>query len=58
MPQKFCNRIGGADHGTFQGTIIQGHADAVLAASLFHFGELKIPVLKKWLKSEGIDVRL
>lgn len=42
----------------FREAIIQGHADAVLAASLFHFGELKIPVLKKWLKSEGIDVRL
>lgn len=42
----------------FKEAIVEGHADAVLAASLFHFGELKIRDLKEWLRSEGIDVRL
>ena len=34
-----------------------GHADAALAASVFHFGEIGIPELKKYLKKEGISVR-
>lgn len=42
----------------FKEAIVEGHADAVLAASLFHFGELKIRDLKEWLRSEEIDVRL
>ncbi|PVY40746.1 imidazole glycerol phosphate synthase subunit HisF [Pontibacter virosus] len=33
------------------------HADAALAASLFHFRELDIPDLKRFLKAEGIAVR-
>lgn len=32
-------------------------ADAALAASLFHFGELAIPVLKEALRSRGIPIR-
>ncbi len=35
----------------------KGKADAVLAASLFHFGEITIPELKKYLAGEGIPVR-
>ena len=35
-----------------------GKADAVLAASLFHFGEIPIPVLKEYLHKENISVRL
>jgi cyclase len=42
----------------FKDAIIEGKADAVLAASLFHFGEMKIPDLKNYLKSQGINVRL
>lgn len=34
-----------------------GKADAALAASVFHFGEIKIPELKQYLKQEGIIVR-
>ncbi|MBQ2535191.1 MAG: imidazole glycerol phosphate synthase subunit HisF, partial [Prevotella sp.] len=34
-----------------------GKADAALAASVFHFGEIPIPTLKSWLKKEGIVVR-
>jgi cyclase len=35
----------------------KGKADAVLAASLFHFGEITIPELKEYLAGEGIPVR-
>ncbi len=35
-----------------------GKADAVLAASLFHFGEIPIPELKKYLNEKKIPVRL
>lgn len=35
-----------------------GKADAALAASVFHFGEIPIPELKKYLKENQIEVRL
>lgn len=35
-----------------------GKADAVLAASLFHFGEIPIPELKKYLNEQNIPVRI
>jgi len=35
-----------------------GKADAALAASVFHFGEIPIPELKQYLKTNGIEVRL
>ncbi|MDR0758070.1 MAG: imidazole glycerol phosphate synthase subunit HisF [Tannerella sp.] len=35
-----------------------GKADAALAASVFHFGEIEIPALKRELKSKGIDIRI
>lgn len=38
--------------------ILQGHADAVLAASIFHFGEYSIPQAKQYLKEQGIEMRL
>ena len=38
--------------------IEQGHADAVLAASVFHFGEITIPEAKQFLASRGIEMRL
>ena len=34
-----------------------GKADAVLAASLFHFGELAIHDLKEYLSGRGIEIR-
>lgn len=42
----------------FRDAFTIGHADAALAASVFHFGEIKIPELKKYLKQEGISVRI
>lgn len=41
----------------FRDALTIGKAGAVLAASLFHFGEVKITDLKLYLKSVGIDVR-
>lgn len=38
--------------------ILQGHADAVLAASIFHFGEYSIREAKAFLAAHGIEVRL
>ncbi len=35
-----------------------GHADAALAASIFHFGTFSIPQAKRFLKRRGIPVRL
>ncbi len=35
-----------------------GRADAVLAASIFHFDEIPIPDLKRYLHTEGIAIRL
>ena len=35
-----------------------GKADAVLAASIFHFGEYKVADVKQFLKQKGIEVRL
>ena len=33
-------------------------ADACLAASIFHFGEIEIKKLKEYLKANGVEVRL
>ena len=41
----------------FRDVFTLGHADAALAASVFHFGEIPIPALKHYLHAEGIDVR-
>ena len=38
--------------------IEQGRADAVLAASVFHFGEITIPDAKRFLAARGIEMRL
>ncbi len=42
----------------FYQAFTEGKADAVLAASLFHFGEVPVPELKKYLSSRGIPVRV
>ena len=42
----------------FKDAVTEGKADAVLAASLFHFKELEIKEVKEYLQKEGISVRL
>ncbi len=41
----------------FYDAFTEGKADAVLAASLFHFGEISIPELKEYLSGKNIPVR-
>ena len=41
----------------YQG-IVEGKADAVLAASIFHFKEITIPETKRYLADKGIPIRL
>ena len=38
--------------------VLEGEADAVLAASIFHFGEYTIEEAKQYMASRGIEVRL
>ena len=42
----------------FAETFINGKADAALAASVFHYQEIEIPVLKHFLKDKEISIRL
>jgi len=49
---------GGGSMEHFKDVFNIGFADAALAASVFHFKEIEIYNLKKYLKNEGIDVRL
>lgn len=42
----------------FKTALTEGKADAALAASLFHFKELEINQVKKYLREEGVSVRL
>ena len=42
----------------FRDAFVKGKADATLAASVFHFGEIGIPELKDYLRREGINVRI
>ena len=47
---------GTADH--IADVLTLGRADAALAASIFHYNEIPIPVLKRELKKRNINVRL
>ncbi|MBI3140841.1 MAG: imidazole glycerol phosphate synthase subunit HisF [Rhodocyclales bacterium] len=38
--------------------VLEGHADAVLAASIFHYGEHTVREAKEYLRARGIEVRL
>ncbi|WP_394525156.1 imidazole glycerol phosphate synthase subunit HisF [Lacrimispora sp. JR3] len=42
----------------FRHALVEGKADAALAASLFHYKELEIMELKRYLKEKGIPVRI
>ena len=56
IPVIASGGAGNIDH--FADAILDGHADAVLAASLFHYGELEINEVKRGLRERGIEVRL
>jgi cyclase len=38
--------------------VLEGHADAVLAASVFHFGDFTVRAAKEHMRARGIEVRL
>ena len=48
---------GGGSLEHFAEVFEKGHADAALAASLFHFGELTVKEIKEYLMERGITVR-
>ena len=56
IPVIASGGAGKAEH--FLDAFTTGKADAVLAASLFHFNELPIPELKKYLRDNNISVRM
>lgn len=55
IPVIASGGAGSKEH--FYDTFVDGHADAALAASLFHFKELGIKELKEYLSDKGISVR-
>lgn len=56
IPVIASGGAGAKEH--FYDAFTEGRADAVLAASLFHFNELPIPELKKYLNEKKIPVRI
>ncbi len=55
IPVIASGGVGGLEH--LAEGIVQGHADAVLAASIFHYGEYTIGQAKRYLADQGIEVR-
>ncbi|MGH2707827.1 MAG: imidazole glycerol phosphate synthase subunit HisF [Actinomycetota bacterium] len=56
IPVIASGGAGAPEH--FADAILTGHADAVLAASLFHFGQLRVREVKDHLAARGIPIRV
>jgi cyclase len=56
VPVIASGGVGSLEH--LAAGIEEGRADAVLAASVFHFGEIAIPDAKRFLAARGIEMRL
>lgn len=56
IPVIASGGAGAKEH--FRDAFKVGKADAALAASVFHFGEIPIPELKQYLRNEGVNIRL
>ncbi|MCN4144258.1 MAG: imidazole glycerol phosphate synthase subunit HisF [Thiohalomonas sp.] len=56
VPVIASGGVGNLDH--LAEGVIEGHADAVLAASIFHFAEYSIAEAKRHMASKGIEMRL
>lgn len=56
IPVIASGGAGAKEH--FKDAFLIGKADAALAASVFHFGEIPIPELKNYLQKENINVRI
>jgi cyclase len=57
LPVPVIASGGGGKPEHFAEVFREAHADAALAASIFHFGEISIPELKSYLRKEGINIR-
>lgn len=58
LPVPVIASGGGGTMQHFAAVFKEGHADAALAASVFHFKEIAIPDLKAYLHRQGITVRI
>lgn len=58
LPVPVIASGGAGKQEDFSAVFHQANADAALAASVFHYGEIKIPGLKKYLKEQHIRVRI
>nr|WP_067286763.1 imidazole glycerol phosphate synthase subunit HisF [Marinobacterium profundum] len=56
VPVIASGGVGNLDH--LVAGCVEGKADAVLAASIFHFNEYSIPQAKAYMRERGIEVRL
>jgi cyclase len=56
IPVIASGGVGNLDH--LVAGVLEGHADAVLAASIFHFGEYTVGQAKQRMAAAGIEVRL
>ncbi len=56
IPVIASGGVGSLDH--LADGVLQGHADAVLAASIFHYGEYTVRQAKQLMAGRGIEVRL
>jgi cyclase len=56
IPVTASGGVGAIEH--FAEGILEGEADAVLAASVFHFGELTVREVKEYLQAQGVAVAL
>ena len=56
VPVIASGGVGNLDH-LVEG-VTEGHADAVLAASIFHFAEYSVEQAKRYMAEKGIEVRL
>ncbi|MEN8710643.1 MAG: imidazole glycerol phosphate synthase subunit HisF [Arenicellales bacterium] len=56
IPVIASGGVGNLDH--LVDGIIEGHADAVLAASIFHFGDYTVQQAKQRMQDAGIEVRI
>jgi cyclase len=58
LPVPIIASGGGGTEAHFYDVFTEGKADAALAASIFHYKEVSIPHLKKYLNDKGIAIRI
>jgi len=58
LPVPIIASGGGGTEAHFYDVFTKGNADAALAASIFHYKEVAIPHLKKYLNEKGVAIRI